>query len=118
MFALQVNELEEETDDEDNDEVLKEKVPSEYHNYLDLFRKREGDKLPPHRPHVDHKIEFLPGKEPTFGPIYNLSVKEQQELLKYIKENLKKGFIRSFEISLRSTHPLREKEGRYPTTLR
>src|SRR5690606_1181535 len=93
MFALKVEELEEEVDDEDKDEVLKTKVPSEYHDYLDLFKKKEGDKLPPHRPHVDHKIELVPGGQPTFGPLYNLSETEAKELSEYIKENLKKGFI-------------------------
>ena len=95
MFALKISELEEEVDDEDKDEVLQKKVPSEYHDYLHLFRKREGDKLPPHRPHIDHKIEFIPGaSHPTSGAIYKLSHTELQELKKYIEENLKKGFIR------------------------
>src|SRR5690606_21901102 len=94
-FALKIEELEEEVDEEDKDEVLKTKVPSEYHDYLDLFKKKEGDKLPPHRPYVDHKIELVPGGQPTFGPLYNLSETEAKELSEYVKENLMKGFIRS-----------------------
>ena len=36
----------------------------------------------------------MPGKEPTFGPIYALSEKELETLREYLDENLKKGFIR------------------------
>ncbi|HEX8609391.1 MAG TPA: reverse transcriptase domain-containing protein [Pedobacter sp.] len=96
-FALQVEELEEKAKDEEleEEETLKEKVPQEYHEYLDLFKKKQGDKLPPHRPHIDHKIEFIPGGQPTFGPTYNLSNDELKELKKYMDENLAKGFIRT-----------------------
>jgi len=87
--------LEEEVDDEDKDEVLKTKIPSEYYDYLDLFKNKEGNKLPPHRPHVDHKIELVPGGQLIFSPLYNLSETKAKELSNYVKENLKKSFIRS-----------------------
>ena len=38
-----------------------EKVPAEYHEFLDVFSRKEPDKLPEHRPY-DHKINLKPGK--------------------------------------------------------
>ena len=72
---------------------LREKVPSEYHDLLPLFTKKEADKLPPHR-YVDHTIELEEGKKPPFGPLYNMSNLELQALGNYLDENQKKGFIR------------------------
>lgn len=68
-------------------------VPSEYHDYLDVFSRDEADKLPPHRG-CDHKIQVLPGKEPGFGPLYGMSQNELKVLKKYLDDNLAKGFIR------------------------
>jgi hypothetical protein len=68
-------------------------IPPEYHDFADLFSKKEADKLPPHRPY-DHTIPVEPGKTPPFGPIYKLSPVELETVRKYIEENLRKGFIR------------------------
>jgi hypothetical protein len=69
-------------------------IPPEYHDFADLFSKKEADKLPPHQRH-DHTIPLQPGSAPHFGPIYKLSPVELETLRKYIDENLKKGFIRN-----------------------
>src|SRR5437868_15441636 len=69
-------------------------IPSEYHEFADLFAKKEADKLPPHQPY-DHRIPLEPGSTPPFGSIYKLSPIELETLRKYIEENLKKGFIRN-----------------------
>ncbi|EAL23701.1 hypothetical protein CNBA3480 [Cryptococcus deneoformans B-3501A] len=68
-------------------------VPKEYHQYLDVFDKKSADTLPEHRS-FDHHIPLEEGKNPPFGPIYNLSEKELEALREYLDENLKKGFIR------------------------
>jgi len=68
-------------------------VSQEYHEFADLFSKKEADKLPLHRPY-DHAIPLEPGKAPLFGPIYKLSAAELEVVRKYITENLRKGFIR------------------------
>jgi hypothetical protein len=54
--------------------------------------------LPPHQPY-DHAIPTEEGKEVPFGPLYKLAPSELEELQKYLKDNLEKGFIR------RSTSP-------------
>jgi len=64
--------------------------------YSDLkivFEKKEAEKLPPHRKY-DISIDLIVGGQLYYGPIYSLTVKELKALRKYIKENLKKKFIR------------------------
>src|SRR5579859_7081438 len=69
------------------------KILVEYHDFADLFSKREADKLPPHRTY-DHTIPLEPGKAPPFGPIYKCSPAELKATREYIETNLGKGFIR------------------------
>lgn len=76
------------------EEVLKEIVPSEYHEYLSIFTETEASKLPPHR-YVDHAIDLEPGTKPPFGPLYPQSERELQELREWLKKNLSSGFIRA-----------------------
>jgi hypothetical protein len=72
----------------------REKLPKEYHEFLDVFSKKEADKLPPHRPY-DHKIQLKEGVKPPFGPMYDMSRGELLVLREYLEENLGKGFIRA-----------------------
>jgi len=73
--------------------VLK-RIPAAYKDYEYLFQEGpQNEALPKHQP-WDHTIPIEPGKNPTFGPIYQLSEKELQVLKGYIDENLAKGFIR------------------------
>ena len=71
--------------------TAEEKVPAEYHEYLDVF-KEEVECFPESRP-WDHAIKTKPGFEPQVFKLYNLTLEEckQQEL--FVKENLKKGYI-------------------------
>ena len=50
--------------------------------------------MPPHRLY-DHKINFIEGKQPGYGPLYSMSQGELQVLKKFFDENLAKGFIRA-----------------------
>ena len=68
-------------------------IPDAYNDFMDVFSKKEADKLPPHRSY-DCPIDLIEGQQPPFGPIYNLSEPELQALKLYIDENLQKGFIR------------------------
>ena len=67
-----------------------EKVPAEYHKYLDIF-KEEVECFSESRP-WDHAIETKPRFKPRVFKSYNLTPEEceQQEL--FVKENLK-GYI-------------------------
>jgi hypothetical protein len=72
----------------------REKLPQEYYEFLDVFSKKEADKLPSHRPY-DHKIQLKEGSEPPFGPLYDISRDELLVLREYLEKNLGKGFIRA-----------------------
>ena len=67
-------------------------VPSEYHEFADIFSKTKAEVLPPHCPY-DLKINLEEGVQPLVGPIYSLSASEQEALKKFIEENLNTGFI-------------------------
>ena len=69
-------------------------VPSEYHEFADVFSKTKAEVLPPHYPY-DLKINLEEGAQPPVGPIYSLSASEQEALKEFIEENLNMGFIRS-----------------------
>ena len=59
-------------------------IPEIYRRYKDLFQEEVLAKaLPKHQP-WDHEIKLEAGKQPTFGPIYQLSEKE----LKALREDL------------------------------
>lgn len=76
------------------------KLPSCYHEFLDVFNRKIADKLPPLRGlDIDHKIELTKddnGKvqEAPWGPLYNMSREELMVLRKTLTELLDKGFIR------------------------
>ena len=70
------------------------KLFSKFHEFFELFSEKEANKLPPHRPY-DHKIKFIEGKQPGYGPLYSMSQGELQVLKKFFDENLVKGFIRA-----------------------
>ena len=79
-------------------DVLKNQVPKEYYDYLDIFSKELADQLPPRR-YVDYEIPLEFGKRPYFGPLYNLSQNELEVQKKYIEEQLIKGFMRPSQSS-------------------
>jgi hypothetical protein len=62
---------------------------------LQQFSKTFGPlpKQPPPQRDVDHEIELEPGAKPPFLPIYQLSVKELEEVKKQLTMLLESGFI-------------------------
>ena len=67
-------------------------VPSEYHEFADIFSKTKAEVLPPHCPY-NLKINLEEGAQPLVGPIYSLSAFEQEALNEFIEENLNMDFI-------------------------
>ena len=73
--------------------TFEEMVPAQYRQYQRVFSEQESERLPAHRP-WDHAIEFLPGApESLRTKIYPMSPIEQEELDRFIEENLRKGYI-------------------------
>lgn len=75
------------------EQTFAERVPSVYHDFRDLFDKDDFDKLPEHRP-WDHVIELIKGARPVDCKVYPLTLAEQEELNKFLEENLRTGRIR------------------------
>jgi len=73
---------------------LEEIVLVQYHEFLPLFRKILADRLPPHRPVIDHEVRLKEGETPTWGPLYSMSRTELVVLKEWLEENMSKGFIR------------------------
>jgi hypothetical protein len=71
----------------------KTKLNQEYWDLLEVFSRKKADELPEYRPY-DHKIELVPGSQPSYGLLYTMSELELKALKKYLTENLVKGFIR------------------------
>ena len=71
---------------------LKEQVPKEFHEFLDIFSEEKAARFLEPRP-WDHKIEMKDTFVPKSFKTYNLTPEEQIELDKFLKENLKKGYI-------------------------
>ena len=70
------------------------KLPAEYHDFLDVFSKKDSDKLPEHRSY-DYAIPLVKGKTPSFSALYSISQDELKVLRKYLDNYLPKGFIRA-----------------------
>ena len=72
---------------------LEEQVPKEFHEFLDVFSEEKAARFPEPRS-WDHKIELKDTFVPKSFKTYNLTPQEQEELDKFLKENLDKGYIR------------------------
>jgi len=80
-------------DEKKKDVPLKDQIPEEYHEFLDVFDKKKADRFPEERI-WDHKVKLKDGFVPKSFKNYNLTPIEQVELDKFLKENLEKGYIR------------------------
>ena len=71
----------------------KDTIPIEFHKHLQAFSKSDADELPPLRGDaIDHKIQLT--DTPNWAPrLYRMSKEEHEEVQKWVKENLSKGFI-------------------------
>jgi len=72
---------------------VEDMVPTRFHKYLSVFKKKESERLPLHKL-WDHAIETKSGFQPKKSKVYALSPKEQEEVDDFINEQLRKGYIR------------------------
>ena len=73
-------------------------VPVEFQKYKDVFSESDASLLPDHGPQ-ELSINLEPGKQPPWGPIYQLSGPELATLKEHLDKQLERGWIR------RSTSP-------------
>jgi hypothetical protein len=64
-----------------------------YRAYAQVFSEADSESMPSHGPQ-DLAIELHDGKQPPWGPIYNLSEKVLDTLRSYLAVQLKRGWIR------------------------
>ena len=73
----------------------REKLPGHYHKFLDVFDRKESDRLLLYRgPEINYRIKLDPGTKSPWGPLYNMSRDELLVLRKTLTDLLDKGFIR------------------------
>jgi len=90
-----VAEKEKELDGEDMIIVRKteEMVPRQFHKYLKVFEKKDSERMPM-RKAWDHAIDLKEGFVLKKGKIYPLSRVEREEVQEFVKDQLRKGYIR------------------------
>ena len=73
--------------------TFEEIVPEEYRQYSKVFSESESERLPEHKPY-DHGIDLKPDAPETLrSKVYPMPPNEQEELDRFLEENLRKGYI-------------------------
>ena len=78
----------------DEGELITKVVPSEYHDFFDVFSREEAKLMPPHCMY-DHTIDLEDDQMPPHCNSYPLSGTELGILHKFLDDMLSKGFIRA-----------------------
>ncbi|ESK87187.1 hypothetical protein Moror_5858 [Moniliophthora roreri MCA 2997] len=78
---------------EQKEQTFETLVPDYLHGFKAQFEDKEAERFPISR-HYDHAIDLKPEFVPKDCKLYSLTVPEQQELDKFLDENLRKGYIR------------------------
>ena len=83
----------EEEEDEIKIRETEEMVPRWFHKYLKVFEKKNSERMPM-RKTWDHVIDLREGFMPKKGKIYPLLRVEREEVQEFVKDQLRKGYIR------------------------
>ena len=70
------------------------KTPSCIHHLADTFNANLADKLPPHRPNLDYRIDLVPGSLPVKSRLRGMTRQEAEAVKLYVEDMLRKGHIR------------------------
>ena len=79
--------------EDSQEDTFEQKVPSHYHDYKDVFDKKDFDQLPDWWI-WDHAIELNKDFKPVDCKVYPLNPSKQKALEEFIEENLSSGQIR------------------------
>ena len=88
-----MKEKEEEEEDLIELRATEEMVPQRFHKYLKVFEKKDSERMPT-RKAWDHAIDLREEFVPEKGKIYLLSRVEREEVQEFVKDQLRKGYIR------------------------
>ena len=72
---------------------MEEMVPKQFYKYLKVFEIKESERMLT-RKAWDHAIDLREGFVPKKGKIYLLSRIEREEVQEFVKNQLRKGYIR------------------------
>ena len=73
--------------------TVEKMVPRQFHKYLKVFKKKESERMLI-RKAWDHAIDLREGFVPKKGKIYLLSRVKRKEVQEFVKDQLRKGYIR------------------------
>ena len=59
-----------------------------------MFEKSVVDRLPPHRPGINHAVRLKESETPMWGPLYSMSRAELVIVEEWLDKNMSRGFIR------------------------
>jgi len=76
-----------------SEEEAKKLVPEKFHRWIKMFGKKQLERMPT-RKLWDHAIDVKEGFMPRKGKVYPLSREEREEVREFVKEQLRKGYIR------------------------
>ena len=93
MIERIIKEKEEEEEDLIELRATDEMVPRRIHKYLKVFEKKESERMPT-RKVWDHAIDLREGFVLKKGKIYPLSRVEREKVQEFVKDQLRKGYIR------------------------
>jgi len=68
-------------------------VPEKFHKWIKVFGKKQSERMPM-RKVWDHAINVKEGFVPRKGKVYPLLREEREEVREFVKEQLRKGYIR------------------------
>ena len=92
-IARIMEEKEEEEEDLIELRATEEMVPQRFHKYLKVFEKKDSERMLM-RKAWDHIIDLREGFVPKKGKIYLLSRVEREEVQEFVKDQLRKRYIR------------------------
>ena len=89
--------------------TLDEMIAPQYQHHTAVFSEEESHRLPKHRS-WDHAIDLIPGANTK---VYPMSTNGQEELQRFLQENLAKGYIRPSKSPLSSpVFFIKQKDGK------
>jgi len=97
IIARIMKEKEEEEEDLIELRTTEEMVPQRFHKYLKMFEKKDSERMPM-RKTWDYAIDLREGFVPKKGKIYLLSRVEREEVQNFMKDQLRKGYIRPLKL--------------------
>ena len=93
MIERIIKEKEEEEEDSIELRATKEMVLQRFHKYLKVFEKKDSERMPT-RKVWDHAIDLREGFVPKKKKIYPFSRVEREKVQAFVKDQLRKGYIR------------------------